>query len=30
VELAMPGKSVFVREAIVELVEEVKPLVLRE
>ena len=30
VEIAMPGKSVFVREAIVELVEEQKPLVLRE
>jgi general secretion pathway protein K len=30
VEVAMPGKSVFVREAIVELVEEQKPLVLRE
>jgi general secretion pathway protein K len=30
VEISMPGKTVFVREAIVELVEESKPLVLRE
>jgi general secretion pathway protein K len=30
VEIAMPGKSVFVREAIVELVEEEKPPVLHE
>ena len=30
VEISMPGKTVFVREAIVELVEESKPLVMRE
>jgi general secretion pathway protein K len=30
VEISMPGKSVFVREAIVELVDATRPLVLRE
>jgi general secretion pathway protein K len=30
VEISMPGKSVFVREAIVELVEGPRPLILRE